>query len=210
MSTHFRYIIKVIYIACSVIFQTKKYRPVKHATQRGTISGWIGCYFPAFFSYFLFLTSVACIAGVPTKVGRRGRGEGKEPLPLPFRPTFVGTPTMSAITSDAHLVSAPALYKNNVSRDVHPTDTQHEGEGICWYSCDFFVFSVLYVYVYFSVFVVSFSFSWHVERGLLHKMCKLYLFWAHLTSGITISLHSILIQITKIEIAKDICEITMM
>ena len=106
----------------------------------------------------MFLTSVACIAGVPTKVGRRGRGEGKEPLPLPFRPTFVGTPAMSAITSDAHLVSAPALYKNNVSRDVHPTDTQHEGELLLFVRF-LYVFSLLSVSVYFSVFVVTFSFS---------------------------------------------------
>ena len=96
----------------------------------------------------MFLTSVACIAGVPTKVGRRGRGEGKEPLPLPFRPTFVGTPALPAITSDAHLVSAPALYKNNVSRDVHPTDTHHEGEGICWYSCALVFFMFMFMFIF--------------------------------------------------------------
>ena len=58
------------------------------------------------FSTFL---SVACVAGVPTKVGRRGRGEkrvGVRVFPLP--PTFVGTLAM--------LVSYAAVFSSVTQR----------------------------------------------------------------------------------------------
>ena len=54
--------------------------------------------------------SLACIAGIQTKVGRRGRGRGageggkKVPSPLPptLRPTFVGMPARLGIPGNSY------------------------------------------------------------------------------------------------------------